>query len=182
MLIRASLSKAWGRPLNASNLTLQWYEDVLFKQPYTALSIQNTLLFSATAAISAMVIGVAIAYVVNHKLVPGWRFLEFIAMVPLVIPGIVIAIGIFSAYSRPPLVFYGTGAILIVAYTTRFLPIAFSNSHNIFKSINPELELAAYNLGSTQVATLGKITVPLVKRGLIGGAILVFILSVRELS
>lgn len=182
MLIRASLSKAWGRPLNASNLTLQWYEDVLFKQPYTALSIQNTLLFSARAAIFAMMVGVAIAYVVNHKLILGWRFLEFLAMVPLVIPGIVIAIGIFSAYSRPPLVLYGTGAILIVAYTTRFLPIAFSNSHNIFKSINPELELAAHNLGSTQVATLGKITVSLVKRGLIGGSILVFILSVRELS
>jgi len=182
MLIRASLSKAWGLPIDVSNLTLQWYEDVLFKEPNTALSIQNSLLFSAAAATFTMLLGVAIAYIVNRKLVRGWRLLEFLVMVPLVIPGIVIAIGIFSAYSRPPLVLYGTGAILIVGYTTRFLPIAFSNSNDIFKSINPELELAARNLGSTQIATVGKITVPLVNRGLIGSSILVFILSARELS
>lgn len=103
-------------------------------------------------------------------------------MIPLAIPGIVIAVGIFAAYSRPPIVLFGTGLILIVAYTTRFVPIAFSNASDIFKSINPEMELAARNLGATQIQTVQQITVPLVKRGLIGGFILVFILSVRELS
>jgi iron(III) transport system permease protein len=182
MLIRTSLSKAWGKPFGSENLTLQWYDDVLFKQPATTLSIQNSLLYSAGAATFAMIVGIAIAYIVNRQLIKGWRFLTFIAMIPLVIPGIVIAIGIFSAYSRPPLILYGTGLILIVAYTTRFLPMAFSNSSDIFKSVNPELELAARNLGSTQLSTVRKITVPLVKRGLIGGWILVFILAVRELS
>ncbi len=182
MLIRTSLSKAWGKPFEGSNLTLQWFEDVLFKQPYTSLSIQNTLLFSAGAATFAMFIGISIAYIVNRKLIRGSRFLGFLVMTPLVIPGIVIAIGIFIAYSRPPLVLYGTGLILIVAYTTRFLPMAYSNSSDIFKSINPELEMAARNLGSNQLETVRKITVPLVKRGLVGGWILVFILAVRELS
>ena len=182
MLIRTSLSKAWGKPFGDTNLTLQWYDDVLFKQPATTTSIQNSILYSAGAATLAMFIGIAIAYIVNRELIRGWRILSFIAVIPLVIPGIVIAIGIFSAYSRPPFALYGTGAILIVAYTTRFLPMAFSNSNDIFKSINPEMEQAARNLGSTQLATVRKITVPLVKRGLIGGWILVFILAVRELS
>jgi iron(III) transport system permease protein len=182
MLCRTSLSKAWGQPFNTSNMTLQWYDDVLFRLPFTKGAIVNTLLYSAAAAVFAMGIGIAIAYIVNHKLIRGWRILGFLPMIPLAIPGIVIAVGIFASYSRPPLLLYGTGLILIVAYTTRFVPIAFSNAVDIFKSINPEMELAARNLGATQVSTIQKITVPLVQRGLIGGLMLVFILSVRELS
>lgn len=182
VLLRTALSKSWGRPLDASNFTLQWFEDVLFKQPFTAVSIQNTLIYAAVAATIAMAVGIVVAYLVNRKLIRFYQILGFLPMLPLAIPGIVIAVGIFSAYTRPPLVLYGSAAILIVAFTTRFLPIAFSNSGNIFKSINPELELAAQNLGATPATTVQKITVPLVKRGLISGWILVFILSVRELS
>ncbi len=182
MLLRTSLSKAWGQPLTLSNMTLQWYDEVLFKLPFTKLAIFNTLFYSAAAAALAMLIGLSIAYIVQHRLLRGWRLLGFLPIVPQAIPGIVIAVGIFAAYSRPPLPLYGTGLIMIVAYTTRFLPVAFSNAVNIFKSINPEMELAARNLGATQVSTIQKITVPLVQRGLLGGFMLVFILSVRELS
>jgi iron(III) transport system permease protein len=182
ILLRTSLSKAWGQPFIPSNMTLQWYEEALFRLPFTRLSILNTLSYSTAAAVFAMLVGIAIAYIVHHKLVRGWRILGFLPMIPLAIPGIVIAVGIFAAYSRPPLLLYGTGMILIVAYMTRFLPIAFSNASDIFKSINPEMELAARNLGATQVESVWKITIPLVKRGLFGGLILVFILSVRELS
>jgi iron(III) transport system permease protein len=182
MLLRTALSKAWGQPFTTDNMTLQWFEDVLFKQPFTQLSIVNTLIYAVAAAVGAMVLGVAIAYIVHHQLVRGWRILGFVPMIPLAIPGIVIAVGIFAAYSQPPLMLYGTGLILIVAYTTRFVPIAFSNANDIFKSINPEMELAARDLGANQFQTIREITVPLVQRGLIGGLILIFILSVRELS
>ncbi len=182
MLVRTSLSKAWGQPFAFSNLTWQWYEEVLFKLPTTNLAILNTLLYAAAAAGLAMIIGLAIAYVVNHQLLRGWRILAFLPLIPQAIPGIVIAVGIFAAYSRPPLPLYGSGLIMVVAYTTRFLPVAFSNAVNIFKSINPEMELAARNLGATQLSTIQQITIPLVERGLIGGVLLVFILSVRELS
>lgn len=182
VLLRTALSKSWGRPLDASNFTLHWFEDVLFNQPFTSISIQNTLIYAAVAATIAMAVGIVVAYLVNRKKIRFYRILGFLPMLPLAIPGIVIAVGIFSAYTRPPLVLYGSAAILIVAFTTRFLPIAYSNSGNIFKSINPELELAAQNLGATPATTVQKITVPLVKRGLISGWILVFILSVRELS
>jgi iron(III) transport system permease protein len=182
MLLRTSLSRAWGQPLTLSNLTMQWYNDVLFKLPFTRLSILNTLLYSSAAAVCAVVVGIAIAYLVNHRLVRGWRILGFVPMIPLAIPGIVIAVGIFAAYSRPPLLLYGSGFILIVAYTTRFIPVAFTNAGDMFKSINPEMELAARNLGANQMQTITRITVPLVQRGLLGGLLLVFILSVRELS
>ena len=182
ILLRTSLSQAWGQPFTLSNFTLDWYTEVLWRLPQTKLAIWNTLSYAAVAAVITMVVGVAIAYVVNHKLIRGWRLLGFLPMIPLALPGIVIAVGIFAAYSRPPLALYGTGAILIVAYTTRFLPVAFANASDIFRSINPEMELAARNLGATQLTTVTQIAIPLVQRGLFGGLLLVFILSVRELS
>ncbi len=182
ILLKVSFSRAWGQPFTFENFSTQWYEKVLFQQPQTVQSIQNSLLYAAGAATLGMLLGVAISYIVNRQLVRGWRVLSFIAVLPLVIPGIVIAIGIFSAYSRPPILLYGTAWIMIVAFTTRFLPMAFSNSNDIIKSINPELELAARNLGASQFGTVIKVTIPLVKRALMGGWMLVFILSIRELS
>jgi iron(III) transport system permease protein len=77
---------------------------------------------------------------------------------------------------------YGTSAIIILAFITRFLPVAFSSANTAVININPELELAARNLGASSTNTVQKIVFPLVKRGFINGWILVFILAIRELS
>ncbi len=103
-------------------------------------------------------------------------------MAPFVIPGIVLAIGFYAAYTSRPLVLYGTAWILILAFATRFLPIAYTNSDAALRSINPEMEDAARILGSSRLLALRRIIGPLLKRGLAGAFILVFIPATRELS
>jgi ABC-type Fe3+ transport system permease subunit len=76
----------------------------------------------------AVVIAVLVAYIVARRLVPFGSALGFLAMAPFVIPGIVMAIGFYAAYAPPPLALYGTALIIILAFTARFLPIAFANS------------------------------------------------------
>jgi iron(III) transport system permease protein len=98
------------------------------------------------------------------------------------VPGIVLAIGFFAAYTRPPLVLYGTAAILIAAYATRFLPIAYSNAQAILQGINVDLENAARTLGAGRLHSLFEITIPLLRRGILTGWLLVFIPALRELS
>ena len=181
ILLRTSLSQSWGRPFSLENFTWKWFGEVL-SNPNTSLSIKNSFLFGAISATIAMSIALIIAYIVNRQLIPGSRILGFLPMFPIAIPGVVIGVGIFTAYTRPPLILYGTAAIMIVAFTTRFLPVAFSNANSAIKSINPELELAARNLGATSLTTVNRVVFPLIKKGLISGWILVFILSVRELS
>ena len=182
VLLKTSLSQSWGQPLTLDSLTLKWFQDVLFLQPFTSISIANTLLYCGGTAIASMIIATAIAYLVKRKIIPFHRWLEFLTMLPIAIPGIVIAVGIFSAYTRPPLILYGTWMILVVAFTTRFLPVAYSNVGNLIENIDSDLEMVARNLGATQAGTVQKITIPLLKRGLIGGGLLVFMLSARELS
>ncbi len=180
-LLLTSLSRVWGQPLVASNFTLHWYGWAI-QTPDARFALRNSLLYSTAAATLASLLALAIAYIVGRRLLPGARVLGFVAMAPFVVPGIVLAVGFFAAYSHPPLLFYGTAWILILAFATRFLPIAYSSSSSLLQSINPDLESAARTLGASRLRTLAAITAPLVRRGLLGGWLLVFIPALRELS
>jgi len=105
-----------------------------------------------------------------------------VAVAPFVVPGIILAIGFFLAYARPPIVLYGTGWMLIVAFATRFLPIAYSGSESALRRIAVELENAARTLGSTALRTFGRITLPLLRRQVVAIWLTAFIPSLRELS
>jgi iron(III) transport system permease protein len=103
-------------------------------------------------------------------------------MAPFVIPGIVLAIGFYAAYAPPPLALYNTAAILILAFTTRFLPIAYANSEAAMRGINPEMEEAVRILGGSRLTALRRVVAPLLKGSLVGAWLLVFIPATRELS
>ena len=79
---------------------------------------------------------------------PFGGVLGFLAMAPFVIPGIVLAIGFYAAYAPPPLALYGTALILILAFTTRFLPIALRQQRRGASAASiPEMEEAVRILG-----------------------------------
>jgi iron(III) transport system permease protein len=103
-------------------------------------------------------------------------------MGPLVIPGIVLAIGFYAIYAPPPLALYGTALILVLGYTTRFLPIAFASCMAGLRSLNPEMEDAVRILGGSRAHAVRRVVVPLLKKSLVGTWLLVFIPATRELS
>ncbi len=181
-LLATSLSQAWGRGPVPGNLTLHWYRWALVDNLQARHAIQHSLVYAAVAATIATVLGLLSAYAGSRRLVPGARILGYLAMAPFVVPGIVLAIGFFSAYARPPVVLYGTAWMLIVAFATRFLPIAYSGSETALRSIDLELENAARTLGSGQLRTFRRITLPLLRRSVLANWLMVFIPSLRELS
>jgi iron(III) transport system permease protein len=181
-LLATSLSRAWGRGPVLGNLTFAWYRWALVENQGARHAITHSLSYAAVAATIATLLAVFTAYVVSRRLLPGARILGYVAMAPFVVPGIVLAIGFFSAYARPPFVLYGTAWMLIMAFATRFLPIAFSGSESALRSIDHELENAARTLGSGPLLTFRRITLPLLRRSILANWIIVFIPSLRELS
>lgn len=181
-LLSASLSRGWARGWTWDNLTLQHFRWILFTHDATRGAIANSLLFSTAAACAAVALAFLVAYMVNRRLAPGAQVLGYLAMAPYVIPGIVLAIGFLAAYSRPPFLLYGTAWIMILAFTSRFLPIAYANADAALKSVHPELEEAARVAGAGRFVTLREITLPLIRRGIFGGWLLVLIAALRELS
>jgi iron(III) transport system permease protein len=182
VLAQAAFAKAWGRGFALDNLTLANFRYVLFEQTQAQQAILNTFLYAGASAFAAIALALAIAYVVSRKLVPWSNVLALLCMAPFVIPGVVLAIGFYAAYAPPPLALYGTAAILILGFTTRFLPIAYTASAAGIRSINPEMEEAVRILGGGRLVAIRKVLAPLLKKSLAGAWILVFIPATRELS
>ncbi len=182
VIVWASVSPVWVRALSAPSFSLDHYRFVLCEFTSGSRSIWNSLVTAVIAASLGVVIAVVVAYLTERRIVRHAAWLSFLAMAPLVIPGMVFAVGLFGAYSQPPLVLYGTLWILMLAYLTKFLPFAFMSCHAAVQSVYPELEHAANVLGASRVRALRDITVPMIKAGILGGWILVFIPAIKELS
>ena len=184
VICQAALAKAWGRGFLLDNLTLHNLYFTVFENNLTRNAALNTFVYAGAASVFAIVLALCVAYIVNRQLVSRnvGHVLSFLTMAPFVIPGIVLAIGFYAAYTHPPLLLYGTAWILILAFTTRFLPIAFVNCSAAISSINPELEDAVRILGGTRFTAIRRVVIPLIKRSLAGAFILVFIPATRELS
>jgi len=182
VVLQAAFAKAWGRGFSLDNLTLRNIHFVLLDQPITRTATLHTFVYGGAAAVIALVLALSLAYAVHRRLLPWGGALAYVAMAPFVIPGIVLAIGFYAAYTTPPLLLYGTAWILILAFATRFLPIAYASSDAAIRSINPELEDAVRILGGGRLLAMRRVVAPLLKRGLAGAFILVFIPATRELS
>ncbi len=182
ILAKAAFSRAWAQPLTWSNLTLSNFTFTFFEYGATQAAIVNTLeLGVATASIGAVLVAL-LSYVTNRRLVVGHQLVAFLALAPIVIPGVVLAVALFIAYTRPPFVLYGTLAILFVAYLTKEMPVGYAQSDATFRSIPPELEDAGRILGAGRLRILRDVTAPLARSGIIAAWCFIFIGVIRELS
>jgi len=181
-LLQAAFSKAWGRGFSLDNLSLQNFHFILFEHATAALSVWHSFLYGGAAATLGAIVTLGVAYIVTRRLVPFAEVLGFLCVAPFVIPGVVLAIGFYAAYAPPPLALYGTSLIMILAFTTRFLPIGYVNASSALRSLNPEMEEAVRVLGGSQLTALRRVVVPLLKRSLLGAWLLMFIPATRELS
>jgi len=98
------------------------------------------------------------------------------------IPGIVLAVGLFLSYTQPPLVLYGTLAIIFLAYVTKEIPVGYQQIGASLRAVHPELEDAGRIFGATRLRALFDITAPLIRNGVVATWILIFVGSIRELS
>ncbi len=182
ILLKAALAKAWAVPLTWDNFTLENFRFAFFQYGDTQNAILNTFELGILTATVGTVIAALIAYITNRQLFRGARYLTFFALAPLVVPGIVLAVGLFIAYTQPPIILYGTVWILFVAYLTKEMPIGFSQAETTFKSIHPELEDASRIMGANRLRALKDVTAPLARSGLIAAWCFIFIGVIRELS
>lgn len=182
VLLQAATAKAWARGFSLDNLTLDNFRYLFFQHAHATKSIFNTFVYSSAAATLAVGLALAVAYIVSRRLMRFSGALGLIAMIPIVVPGIVMAIGFYAAYAPPPVALAGTAAILILAFTTRFLPVAYANASAAIAGVNAEMEDAVRILGGGRFVALRRVLIPLLKRSLMGAWLLVFIISSREVS
>ena len=153
----------------------------------TVPAIANSLKFASIATVIDVILGIAIAYVVVRSKLAGRQLLDFLAMLPLAVPGLVLAFG-YLAMSQDGKFFSFLNPVrdptilLIIAYSVRRLPYVVRSAAAGFEQTSETLEEAAQNLGCPPLKSLVKITLPLIAANLIAGGLLAFAFAMLEVS
>ena len=153
----------------------------------TVPAIANSLRFASISTLVDIVLGLAIAYVVVRSKVAGRQILDFLAMLPLAVPGLVLAFGYlamsqdgkffsFLNPTRDPTI------LLIIAYSVRRLPYVVRSAAAGFQQSSETLEQAAQNLGASPLKAVIKVTLPLIVANVVAGALLAFAFAMLEVS
>ena len=180
-LTAVSLSGSWG--LNFwKGLTLKHYHFILFEYDITRRAIVNSLFLATLAASLAVVIGGLVSWIDLRTRLPGRKVLDYAALIPLGLPGIVMAVALIRFWLHMPLALYGTLSILLLAYVGRYIPLAVRSSNSALTQVDPSLEESAQILGAKWSQVMRQITFPLIRPGLFAGWLLVFVPVVQELS
>jgi iron(III) transport system permease protein len=185
-VVGVSLAGEWYRTVLPGTLTLDHYQTALGHY-LTVPSILNSLKYASIATVVDLVLGITIAYIVVRTNLPGRGLLDALAMLPLAVPGLVLAFGYISMTqdgkffaalnpSRDPTL------LLVIAYSVRRLPYIVRSAAAGLQQTSVTLEEAAENLGCSPARTLWRVTFPLIVANVIAGALLAFSFAMLEVS
>lgn len=179
-----SFSERWFFTVLPTGMTTGHYQEI-FGRGLTASSIRNSLFYSSLSAMLDLMLGVIIAWLLTRRRIPFAGLLDALAMLPLALPGLVLAFGYLAGFDlkiswlnpreNPTL-------LLIISYSVRRLPYIVRSAYAGFQQTSVTLEEASANLGATPFRTLRKITLPLVMANLVAGTILTFSFAMLEVS
>jgi iron(III) transport system permease protein len=145
-------------------------------------AMKNSIILSILTATVAMILTSLVAWIVYRSRLPGSWLLDFLAFVPITIPGIVMGMSLILLYVAFPLPIYGTIWVLLIAYVTRYIPYGMRSASGSILQIHSELEEAAAASGASWWESFKRVTLPLLRPGLVAGWIYICIVSFREFS
>lgn len=181
-LVYTSFARFWTANVTPDLFTLENFRYVLVQYPVTWTSIRNSLILSIGGATLCIALAAAISWIVHRTQVRGRQVLDYASMIPIGIPATVLALGLLAAWIQPPLVLYGTIWLLLVAYITIYLPFGVRATSASLQQVAGELEEASRVSGASWLRTMWRVTVPLIRPGLMAGWFLLFAMFMRELS
>ncbi len=183
VLVYGSLLRFFGRFTLKSleRLTLDNYIN-LFHDDFIVRSLLNSISLALVSALLCVALALGIAFVTLKTREPGRGAMEAVAMLPVAIPATVLGLGLLWAYVSVPLHIYGTVAILVIAYVTRYLPMTLRTVSGGMIQLGDELEEASRMSGASMGYTLRRVILPLLKPILVAAALVMFMAAIRELS
>ena len=187
---------SWYKSVIPTVLTTANYTEAL-GHDMTVLSIRNSLAFSSMAVVLNIVLGLCVAFVVVRSKLRFAGILDALAMIPLAVPGLVMAFGYLAVSSYISNLGFVRGSagltalfdvrtnptlFLVIAYAVRRLPYMVRSAAAGLQQTSETFEEAAANLGASPLKSLKRITLPLIAANLAAGVLLSFAFSMLEVS
>ncbi|MBL8968634.1 MAG: iron ABC transporter permease [Spirochaetaceae bacterium] len=145
-------------------------------------ALVSTLVLAGVATPIAGILSMIAAVLVVRKKFPGKRLLEALVMTPFAIPGTLVGISYILAFNQPPILLVGTGAILVICYVVRELPVGLEGGVATLRQIDPSIEEAASDLGADQATIFRTVVLPLIRPAFISSMSYTFVRSMTAVS
>ena len=142
----------------------------------------QTMALAGIATPIAGFIAMVGAVLVVRKQFPGKRVLEALMMTPFAVPGTLVGISYILAFNEPPFLLVGTGAILVICYVIRELPVGLEGGVATLRQIDPAIEEAASDLGADQPTVFRTVILPLIRPAFISSMSYTFVRSMTAVS
>ncbi|MDD3445186.1 MAG: ABC transporter permease subunit, partial [Zavarzinia sp.] len=149
--------------------------------PLATRGISNSLIAGLVSALVVMALSIVVGWVVMRSGRRFWAFLDILTFLPIAIPGVVVALGLIWLYLPSDLPIYGTLAIIVIAYVTKFISYGVRMAYAGYRQLHPELEEAAYTSGAGWGRMLGSIYLPLLVPTVGAGILYITMRAFREL-
>lgn len=178
-----SLFKLWGRDYS---LSLKWYEYVFKNNGYRVFT--DSILLSLIASPLTALLSMMISYLVVKRNFKGKALMEFTAMLAMAVPGTVLGVGFIRGFNsglfHTGLLqgLYGTGAILVIVFIVRSLPVGTRSGIAALRQIDKSIEESAYDLGANSAKVFTSVTLPLIKESFFSGLVTTFVRSITAIS
>lgn len=178
-----SLFKLWGRDYS---LSLKWYQYVFKNRGYRVFT--DSMMLSLIASPVTALLSMIIAYLVVKRKFLGKGLMEFVAMLAMAVPGTVLGVGFIRGFNSGLFHtgfmsgLYGTGAILVIVFIVRSLPIGTRSGIAALRQIDKSIEEAAYDMGADSGRVFATVTLPLIKESFISGLVTTFVRSITAIS
>lgn len=169
-IIIGAFTKQWGYDYT---FTLSHFKSIFDRNLYPFVTSVKLAFF---VALAASFIGVLLAYLLHNKKVFLKSFVDFMAVIPAAVPGILFGIGYLVTFKYPilgvgrfifkntkPVILLGTSIIIYFICIARYLNVGLRSGYALLKHLNPDLEKASYNLGAGEIKTFFTIMIPLLK-------------------
>ncbi len=179
----AAVGRGWALTPFPVNYTLEFFKAVSIDTPKFII---NSFLYAGLALLLCLIVGVPMAWIMARTHAPGRKSMDVLTTLILAIPGTAIGIAYIRAFNIPlPLIgipLTGMWIILPLVLAVRRLPYTVRGSFSSLQLVHPAMEEAAANVGATKLRVFRDITVPLVWKGILVGALFSFIMSIQEAS
>ena len=181
-VVLTSIAERWSMTVLPEAVTGRYY-GMVFEHKLTLTSIRNSMFLSSLSTVVDVTVGIAVAYLLARTRIPGKTVLDTLTMLPLAVPGLIMAFGYLAAFSGTFLdARVNPIPLLVIGYAVRRLPYMVRSAYAGFQQTSATLEEAALNVGASPARALRRITLPLIFSSLLAGAVLSFSFAMLEVS
>lgn len=178
-----SIARNWGAEVMPTKFTFNRYEHIFhsFLTQYDS-PLVNSFSLTMPALIGCVVMAFSVAFLISRGHGRSAQVLDFVTVLPFVIPGVAFAVALIGVFNTPPLSWHFTPQLVVMAYIVTRAPYGIRTILASFQQIGTSMEEGSRTLGAGELLTLWRVTVPLVRPGILAGAVMIFISAMQDVA